>query len=719
MSPILNVTRRDFLRTGSAAGAGLVLGFYLPSRNGNGSAFAADGAFQPNAWLQIATDGKVKIWCGKSEMGQGPRTALPMIVAEELDADWGQVEVVQAYYDRKYGNQGTGGSTSVRTSWEPLRKAGATGRAMLLGAAAQQWGVEVSTCRAEKGVVTHAASGRKLTYGQLAEAAGKLEVPKEAALKEPKDFHLVGRELARTDTPPKVTGQAAYGIDVRLPGMLYASVQHCPVFGGKVVKFDGSKAKAVAGVKQVVQTSKGVAVVAENSWAAFRGRAALDVTWDEGPHAGDNSEMLHKQMEDLTAKPAKQVRNDGDVEAALGAAAKRVEAMYELPFLSHSPMEPMNCTAHVTADRCEVWAPTQAPAWVHRTAKQITALPDEKIRVNVTLLGGGFGRRWFQGEVEDAIEVAKLVGQPVQLIWTREDDTQHGFYRPVNMHRLAAGLDAAGWPVAWHHRLASTSILTSLQPDTKTPEATEIGGAADFPYMVPNVRVEYASASSHVPRGWLRSVEHSFNAFVVQSFLDELAHAAGKDPYEYRMHLLREPRKLTYDDETLDTARLRRVLEVAAEKAGWGKPLPKGRGRGLAHHWSFHSYVAQVAEVTVGGDDGLRVDRVVCAVDCGTVVNPNILRAQLEGGIVYGLAGMFSEITIERGRVVQSNFHDYAVPRMQQAPKVEVYVVPSTLPPTGVGEPGAAPAPAAVANAIFAATGKRIRKLPFAPEALA
>jgi isoquinoline 1-oxidoreductase beta subunit len=709
--------RRDFLKVISTAGAGLVIGFHLPARRiPGGQAETSSEAFAPNAWVQVAPEGKITLWVHRSELGQGVSTSLPMILAEELEADWALVEVKQAPYDKRFGDQGTGGSTSVRTSWEPLRKAGATAREMLVTAAAQTWGVEKSSCRADKGSVVHTPTNRRLAYGALAEPASKLPVPIEVSLKDPKDFRIIGASVRRTDAPAKVDGSAVFGIDVRPPGMLHAGVVRCPVFGGKLTSFDATKSKAVPGVRQVMQLGNRIAVVADNTWAALKGREALEVRWDEGLSGLESPESLRQQFEELTAKPAKVFRNDGDVEAALARATKKIDAVYELPYISHAPMEPPNCTAAVQKDRCEVWAPTQSPEWVHGAAKRITGLPDEAIRVNVMLSGGAFGRRWFPSEVEDALEISKALSTPVQVLWTREDDIQHDFYRPASYHRMSAGLDGQGWPIAWMHRYASTSIMGSFQSESPYPEAMELEGVVDFPYAVPNVHVEYAPATSAVPRGWLRSVAHTYTAFVVQSFLDELAVAGGKDPYEFRLHLLREPRKIPVPgggDERIDTEKLRGVLELAAKKAVWGKRVEKGRGRGVAHHYSFNTYVAQVAEVAVTPEGSVRVERVVCAVDCGTIVNPDGVRAQLEGGIIYGLsAALKGEITVRSGRVDQSNFDDYEVLSMAEAPVIEVYFVPSTAPPTGVGEPGFPPIAPAVCNAIFAATGKRIRKLP-------
>jgi isoquinoline 1-oxidoreductase beta subunit len=711
MSLTAHFTRREFMKAGGAAGAGLVLAFTLPVRH----SLAAENVLAPNAWLQVEPSGAVKIWVGKCELGQGVRTSLPMIVAEELEADWTRVEVVQGIFDKKYGEQGTGGSTSIRTSWDTLRKAGAAAREMLLEAAAQQWKVEKSACRAENGVVIHIPSNRRIAYGKLASAAAKLPVPQDALLKNPKAFRLIGKSLPQRDTPARVAGKGVFGLDVRLPGMLFAAVVRCPVFGGKLVKFDSAKAMAVPGVRNVFAMENRVAVVAENTWAALKGREALSIQWDEGAAASESAATLRRQFEELTAKPARRFRNDGDVEAALAGAARRVEATYELPFLAHAPVEPINCTAHVQKDRCEVWAPTQSPEAVHGAAQRVTGLPPEAIRVNITLSGGAFGRRWVPDAAEDAAAASKIAGAPVQVVWTREDEIQHGFYRPASFHRMEGGLDAEGRVTAWMHRYSAASILGSFAPKSPVLEGLELEGAVDMAYAIPNVRVECVAAKSAAPRGWLRSVSHTYTAFVVQSFIDELAAAAKKDPLAFRLEMLGDPRKVRVasEDEVvqIDTARLRRVLELAAEKAGWGRPLAKGHALGLAHHYSFHSYVAQVAEVSV--ERGMpRVHRVVCAVDCGMAVNPNGVKAQLEGGVVYGLSALHEEITLERGRVTQSNYHDYPVLRMAESPLIEVHIVPSAEAPTGVGEPGVPPVLPAVTNAIFAATGKRIRRLP-------
>jgi len=631
------------------------------------------------------------------------------------------VRVEQAWADPKFGDQDTGGSSSVRTRFDPMRKAGATARAMLVAAAAQTWKVDRSACRTEKGAVIHSPTGRRLAYGDLVGTAASLPVPQDAPLKDPKSFRILGRSLPRTDTPAKVDGSATYGIDVKVPGMLYAAVARCPVFGGRMKSFDPAAAKASPGVRAVVPIASGVAVVADSTWNALRGREALRVDWDEGSGVVESSETLRNQFAELTQKPGKTVRSDGDA-AVLAKAIKKIEAVYEAPFQAHATMEPQNATADWKKDRCEVWAPVQTPSWAMQDISRAAGLPAEAIRLNITFLGGGFGRRINPDYAVEAVEISKAIAAPVKTVWTRTEDLQHDFYRPASYHRLSGGLDARGRIIAWQHRLASTSINTFYEPSTPKPEEGEIGGAFDLPYAIPNVRVEYAAAGSIVPRGWWRSVESSFNAFAVESFLDELAAAARRDPLAVRRELLSGDRKITYPGETFvqETARLKAVLDLAAAKAGWGKPLPKGRGRGLAAHFSYLTYCAQVAEVSVGKEGAVRVHRVVCAVDCGRAVNPGIIAAQMEGGIVFGLtAALKSGITIDRGRVKETNFDDYEMLRIDEMPQVEVHVVPSDRPPTGVGEPGVPVVAPAVCNAIFAATGKRIRRLPIQVEDLA
>ena len=728
--------RRQFLKTGGAGGAALVIGFRLPSLREMSSIVAPEARFAPNAFLEINSSGAVTIWTPKSEMGQGVRTSLPMLVAEELDADWSAVRVLQADFDPRFGDQTTGGSYSVRGEWEPLRKAAAAARAMLLSAAAQTWSVPQTDCRAEYGFVLHAPTGRRLSYGQLAEKATTLPTPQDAPLKDPKDFRLIGKPVARTDVPAKVDGSAVFGLDVRVPGMLYASVARCPTFGGGLRSFNAEKAKARKGVRDVFEIPRfellqpfenipggpghanyvpsGVAVVADSTWAALEGRRALEVQWDEGPYASQSTASLHDQFERLARGAGTVIRNVGDAERALTSADRKLEAIYEVPFLAHATMEPMNCTADVRANRCEIWAPTQVPGAVAGSVANALKRPLESIQVHVTFLGGGFGRRLVQDFAVEAALISRAARAPVKVTWTREDDLQHDYYRPASYHRLWAGLDAQGNPVAWMHRAVSPSIGVFFRGTSIPPAAAAEVNGPDFPsYAIPNFRLEFARAESAVPLGFWRSVENSANIFVVESFFDEIAAAAGHDPVALRRKLFGAPRRIKMGDSELDLGRLSSVMDLAAAKAGWGTPLPKGRGRGIAVFFGYGSYVAQVAEVSVGKDRAVRVNRVVCAVDCGQVVNPDTVAAQMVGGIVFGLtAALKGAITLEAGRVQQSNFHDYPMLRINEMPAVEVHIIPSREPVGGTGEPGVPPIGPAVCNAIFAATGKRIRRLP-------
>ena len=716
-----SITRRDFVTTG----AGLVIAFHLPPRAAPGSSPAPAGTgFAPNAWLRVGTDGRVTLTIDKCEMGQGSQTGLAMILAEELEADWSQVRLGPmpenpAAWSRRMS---TGGSTAIHTSWDLLRKAGATAREMLVSAAADTWRVDRSTCRADSGTVLHPATGRRLAYGKLAARAARLPVPDNVPLKEPKDFRLIGSRVPRLDTPAKSDGSAVFGIDVKVPGMLIASIERCPVFGGKVKRFDAERARAVPGVRHVVALeaspwtgmngvrgagcAAGVAVVADSYWQAYQGRRALEIEWDEGESASLDSDGIRAQFAQLAEQPGVEARKEGDPAAALATAARRVEAAYDVPFLHHATMEPMTCTAHVRPDGCEVWAPTQNQSDAQRVAAELTGLPNEKVLIHTTFLGGGFGRRLEPDFVSEAVRVSKLVGAPVKVIWSREDDVQHGFYRPASYNRFAAGLDASGNPTVWTHRVVATPILLKYGPLEKGLDRTLVDGAANLPYAIPNLLVDQVAVDLvPVPRGFWRSVGISHNAFVVECFFDEVAAATGRDPFELRRALLRDkPRHL-------------RTLEFAAEKAGWGTPLPAAgearRGRGIALAEWKPTVCAQVAEVSVDPDGSVHVQRVVCAVDCGPAVNPGQIEAQIQGGVVYGLtAALYGEITLERGRVKQSNFHDYPMLRLAEMPDVEVHVVPSTDKQGGIGEPSVGPIAPAVCNAIFAATGKRIRKLP-------
>src|SRR5213082_1763314 len=712
MSSILS--RRDFVATS----AGLVIAFHLPSRSPR--ADIDDAPFSPNAWIHIGSDGIVTLTVDKSEMGQGSQTGLAMILAEELDADWstvrlGPVPENPAGWSRRMS---TGGSTAIRTSWEPLRKAGAAAREMLLDAAASTWDADRAACRAERGAVVHGPTKRRLTYGKLVAKAAKLPVPKDPPLKDSKDFRLLGTRVPRLDTPAKVDGSAVFGIDVRVPGMLIASIERCPVFGGMLKSYDATKAKAVPGVRAVVAIepspwtgtagawaagcAAGVAVVADTYWQAVTGRRALQIQWDEGDAASLDSDGIRAQFVKLAEQPGVESRKDGDAAASLAGAAKKVEAVYEVPFLHHATMEPMTCTAQVRADGCDVWVPTQNQTRAQEVAAEITGLPKEQVRIHTTFLGGGFGRRLESDFVSEAVRVSKAAGAPVKVIWSREDDVQHGFYRPATYNRFTAALDAGGSPVAWTHRIVAPPILLKFGPLDKGIDRTLIDGAANLPYAIPNVLVDQVAVDLlPVPRGFWRSVGISQNAFVTECFFDEVAVAAGKDPYELRRQLLRDkPRHL-------------RTLELAAQKAGWGTPLPAGRGRGIALAEWAPTTCAQVAEVSVRSDGSVRVHRVVCAVDCGPTVNVGQIEAQLQGGIVYGLtAALYGEITLERGRVKQSNFTDYPMMHIDEMPVFEVHVVPSKDKQDSIGEPSVGPVAPGVCNAIFAATGKRIRKLP-------
>jgi isoquinoline 1-oxidoreductase beta subunit len=645
------------------------------------------------------------------EMGQGTYTSMPMLIAEELEVDLGQIALEAAPPDdRRYANsligfQVTGGSSSVRAMWEPLRRAGAVARVMLISAAAQGWNVHPTSCRAEKGEVIHGPTGRKLRYGALADTAAALPVPDNVALKDTKAFKLIGTPAKRLDTPDKVNGKALFGIDVKIPGMKIATVAACPVFGGKLARVDDSTAIEIKGVRQVVRLDDAVAVVADHMWAAIQGLAALDIEWDEGPNAKLSSADIVRQMETASQKPGVVGRKDGDVAKAMAGAAMKVEAVYQVPFLAHATMEPMNCTVHVRQDGCDVWVGSQVVSRAQATAAEVTGLPLEQVQVFNHFLGGGFGRRLEVDFVTQAVRIAKQVDGPVKVVWTREEDIQHDIYRPYYYDRMTAGLDAQGLPIAWRHRVTGSSIearwLPAAMKDGLDTDAVE-GAAVELQYAIPNILVDYVRQEPPgLTTGWWRGVGPTHNIFMVESFIDELAAAAKKDPLEYRRALLAK------------SPRARAVLDLAAEKAGWGQPLPPGVGRGVSLQFAFGTYLSQVAEVAVSKDGEVLIQRVVCAVDCGIIVNPDTVKAQIEGGIILGLtAAQFGEITLKNGRVEQSNFNDYRALRINEAPTIEVHLVISAEAPGGIGEPGTVGIAPAVANAIFAATGKRIRKLP-------
>jgi isoquinoline 1-oxidoreductase beta subunit len=696
--------RRAFLQTAGGVGAGLVIGFRIPTRGEQDPA-----PFAPNAWLRIGADDSVLVVVDRSEMGQGVTTSLPMLLAEELEADWTKVQIEfapadKAYINPLFGVQGTGGSSSVRAAWTPLRKAGAAAREVLIAAAAQRWDVKPSECRAERGAVVHAKSKRRLRYGQLAARAATLPVPADVPLKDPTTWRIAGKPTKRLDAASKTNGRAKFGIDTWVPGLRVAVVARSPVFGGKVKTFDATAAKRIDGVRDVVQISSGIAVVGSGYWPAKQGRDALKIEWDEGPVAAVSSASIAQLFTERAAQSGAVARHDGDPDGGLSGAATKVDADYEMPFLAHATMEPMNCTAHVRPDGVDIWAPTQFQTGAQGLGAQIGGVPPEQVKVHTTFLGGGFGRRFELDFIQEALETSKAAGGvPVKVVWSREDDIRNSQYRPASFHRFRAGLGADGKPVAWTHRIVAPSIMARLFPNAVQNglDGEAVEGGKEQPYAVPNVHVDYLLTDTWIPVGFWRSVNNSFNAFAVESFIDECAAAAKADPFEYRRGLL------------TNAPRHRGVLELAAAKAGWGTPAPAGRARGIAVFKSFESFVAQVAEVSVSPAGEVRVHRVVCAVDCGMYVNPQTIEAQMQGGIVYGLtAALKGAITIDQGRVQQSNFNDYDMLRLAEMPVVEVYLVPSTEAPGGVGEPGTPPIAPAVANAIFAATGKRIRKLP-------
>jgi len=725
------LSRRTFLQTGAAVGGGLLLGFTLPPLSPLSPLpprVQNDGPFAPNAFIRIDRDGRVTLMMHKVEMGQGTYTSMPMLLAEELEVELSQVRLEHAppndalYAEPLFGVQETGGSTSVRGNWEPLRRAGAGARALLVAAAAQTWNVDTSSCHATGGVVIHGPTGRTLAYGALVDRAATLSLPGDVPLKHPKDWKLIGTPAKRLDSPDKVNGKAQYGIDVRLPGLKVATVAVCPVFGGKLASVDDSKAKAIPGVHQVVRLADAVAVVAEHMWAAQQGVAALDIRWDEGPNAQLTTADIVRQLDAASQKPGVVARKDGDVAQAMAGAARKIEAIYQVPFLAHATMEPVNCTVHVRPDGCDLWVGTQVPTFAQTAAAKVTGLPKDSVLVHNHLLGGGFGRRLEVDFIVRAVEIAKQVAGPVKVVWTREADIQHDMYRPYYYDRIAAGLDERGTPIAWSHRVTGSSIMarvtSELFPKTlrvmraagwhqlvamvKGLDVDAVEGAAEPPYALPNIRVEYVRQEPpSIPTAFWRGVGPTHNIFVVESFIDELAAATQHDPFQYRRALLDQ------------SPRAKGVLELAALQAGWGRALAPGSGRGISLLHAFGSYIAQVAEVSVSKQGDVRVGRVVCAVDCGTIVNPDTVKAQMESGIIFGIsAALWGEITLKNGRVEQHNFNDYRVLRLPEAPVIEVHLVQSTAAPGGVGEPGTSAVMPAVANAIFAATGKRVRKLP-------
>jgi isoquinoline 1-oxidoreductase beta subunit len=707
--PSAGLSRRQLLQVAAATGGGLLLSFRLPLASGQ--AEAADAVtFAPNAFIRIGSDGQIVLTMPYVEMGQGTYTSIPMLIAEELEVELEQVQLEHAppneklYTNPLLGVQATGNSNAIRGAWQPLREAGAAARAMLLAAAAQRWNVDPAACRAERGQVLHAATGKSVGYGELAADAARMPVPEKVTLKDPKEFRLIGTPAKRLDTPAKVNGTAVYGIDVRPPGVKIATLAQSPVFGGRLKNVNDAAARAVKGVRQIVRLDDAVAVVADHMGAAKKGLEALVIEWEDGPHGNLTTAEVAAELEQATLAPGAVAQSVGDVDRAMAGAVTKVDAIYQLPFLAHAAMEPMNCTVHVRKDGCEVWVGTQAIARAQAFAANAAGLPVDKVVVHNHLIGGGFGRRLETDGVARAVQIARQVDGPVKVVWTREEDIQHDMYRPYWFDRFSAGLDQNGMPIAWTHRFAGSSVVARYLPpgfkDGLDPDSVE--GAIDLPYALPNLRVEYLRVEPPaIPTAFWRSVGPSHNVFVTESFIDELAAAAKQDPVAYRRALLDK------------SPRAKAVLDLAADKAGWGQSLPKGSGRGVSLQNVFGSYLAQVAEVEVSNEGAVRVRRVVCAVDCGTVVNPDTVEAQIQSGIIFGAtAALYGEITIKDGRVEQTNFDTYQIMRIDEAPVIEVHIVKSTEPPGGMGEAGTSAIVPAIANAIYAATGKRLRKMP-------
>ena len=704
-----SLSRRRLLQAGTAAGGGLILSVFLPFPNHRSQAAAEDG-FAPNAFVRIGSDGQVVLTMPYVEMGQGTYTSIPMLIAEELEVNPQQVRLEHAppneklYANPLLGVQATGNSNAIRGAWKPLREAGATARIILVAAAAARWSVDPASCRAQDGEVVHPPTGRRLKYGELATEAAKMPVPAGVTLKAPADFKLIGTPAKRLDAPAKVNGTAVYGIDARPPGVKIATLAQSPVFGGRVKSVDDAAAKAVKGVRQIVRLDDAVAVVADHMGAAKKGLAALKIEWDDGPHANLVTADVARELERATLGSGAVAQSIGDADKAMASAATKIEATYQVPFLAHATMEPMNCTVHMRWDACEIWIGSQAVARVQAMAAKAAGLPPEKVIVHNHLVGGGFGRRLEADGAVRAVEIAKHVDGPVKVMWTREEDIQHDMYRPYWFDRISAGLNEQGRPVAWKNRFAGSSVIARWLPpgfkDGLDPDSTE--GAIDLVYDLPNFHVEFVRAEPlGIPTAFWRSVGPSHNVFVTESFIDELAAAAKQDAVAYRRALLDK------------SPRARAVLDLAAEKAGWGQALPKGSGRGVSLQSAFGSYQAYVAEVEVSKQGTVRVRRVVCAVDCGTVVNPDTVEAQIQSGIMFGAtAALYGEISLKSGRVEQSNFDTYQVLRMNEAPAIDVHIVKSAEPPGGMGETGTSAIVPAIANAIFAATGKRLRKMP-------
>ena len=696
------IKRREFIKVVGLSGGGLFLASYVPLQSALAKVGDDPKIFAPSVYLKIDSKGVVTIIVHRSEMGQGIKTALPMLVAEELEVDLDKIVIEQADADKKYGSQTTGGSTSIRRNWEPLRMAGATARVMLITAAANKWNVTIENCEAEKGFVINKLNNEKLSYGDLVEEASKLPVPEGIKLKDPKDFKIIGKRVPRVDTPDKIYGRAKFGIDIVIPGMYYASVKRCPSFGGRVSNFDATLAKSVSGVTDVVKISTGVAVVADSTWRAFNGRDKLTIACVLGENVSKNSEDMHKELVKKSKTDGYTFEKKGDVDKNI-EGEKLLEAIYEVPFLAHAPMEPMNCVAHFENGKAELWAPTQNPQNARSEVAKALSISEDDVTIHVTLMGGGFGRRLVSDFAVEAAEISKASGKPVKLTWTREEDMKFSWYRPPSMHALKGSVDNEGKPLKFsHHVIAPSIIQMRFSPDLPPSDYDIKEGTVGLEYQIPNMRIAGTTIKTSVPISWLRSVYNTQNPFAIESFIDEMASAAFMDPVEFRRNMLP------------DDSRLKNVLNVAAEKSGWGvgKILPKGKGRGIALFKGYDSFCAQVAEVTVEGKK-IKIDRIVAVIDCGIVVNPDLVESQMEGSIAFALsAALKGEITIENGGVKESNFDDYEILTYNEMPKVEFHYIKNNYSVGGVGEVGVPPCAPALCNAIFAATGKRIRKLP-------
>jgi isoquinoline 1-oxidoreductase subunit beta len=735
---VMKTTRRSFIKNGVIAGTGLVI--CLETAKSAAGSDSDSSIFEPSAYLSITPDNVIRLWVTRSEMGQGVRTTLPMMLVEELEADWSQIKFEQAMPGGRFRDirLRTAGSGSTAGTYNALRKAGATARAMLIAAAAEKWNVDPSSCQAWLGTVVQLATGRKLTYGQLAASAARQKVPRDPPLKDPRDFRIIGKPRNRTDGKAIVTGQAVYGIDVRIPGMLHAVMARCPFIGGSVAHFDATPALAVPGVRHVLPVKSGiatgVAVVADHTWAAMRGRDALKVEWERGPTADFDSDRFLNQMHEQLSQEEDGyfVRDDGDAKKALRSAARTLQAIYEFPFQAHAPMETMNCVADVRRDSCEIWAPTQCPEIAQSETAKMLGLPEDAVKIHITLLGGGFGRRLFADYVPEAVEISRAIGKPVQVLWSRRDDMQCGFFHPSDVERITGGLDWEQRPTVWVQRSIFSDLSMFGFPDAeqrKNPkhyfEDGNPWGSFDNPYNFPHLKADLIPLNSPVPTGPWRAVFYPPTVFARESFLDEMAHAAGRDPLAFRLQLLEPGDVLNLGNQKIDRSRLARVLQVAAEESGWQRPLAQAGdrlwGRGIACNvYSQDCFVAQVAEVSLNRErDDIRVHRIVCAVDCGIVVNPTGLEGQTESGIAWGLsAPPHGKIDLQNGAAVQENFHDFEVLRMNEAPKIEIHVVVTDHAPGGFGETAVPPVAPAVANAIFAATGRRVRSLPITSDKL-